>query len=129
MLIMVGEGGGIVAGKTRIAILRLVFVARIFAQRAVQPIDGEKRKAVSLNKLPHFFHIHAAREQFGAFGCVDAIEAAVHRWRACNTHMHFGSARFAHHLNDLERGRATHDGIVDQNDLFTRDQIAVCIML
>src|SRR3546814_13297174 len=72
---------------------------------------------------------HLRREQFGAFGRVDAIEAAMLRWRAGDAHMHFGRASIAHHLHDLQAGGAADDRIVDQYDAFDVDQRLVGIVL
>ena len=113
MLFMVGQGGWIITCEASVAILRLVWMARIFTKRPIQAIDGQEGEAVSLNKLPHFFDIHAAGKQLGTFGCVDAVKAAVHRWRASDAHMHLGGSSLAHHLHDLKRCCAAYDGIVD----------------
>ena len=43
--------------------------------------------------------------------------------------MHFGRAGVAHHLHDLARGGAAHDGIVDQHDALARDHGAVGVVL
>ena len=104
-------------------------MAQIFAKRTIQAVDGQERKAVGLNKLAHFFDIHAAGKQLGAFGRIDAVKTTVHGGRACNTHMYFSGACFAHHLNNFERRCATDDRIVDQNDAFTCHQVSVGIML
>src|SRR3546814_17860958 len=39
-----------------------------------------------------------------------------------------GGTGVAHHLHDLEAGRAAHDRIVDQHDALARDQRAVGIV-
>ena len=129
MLLMVGQGSGIIAREARIAILRCVRMARIFAKRAIQAVDGQKREAVGLNKLAHFFNIHAAGEQLGAFGRVDAVKTTVHSGRACNAHMHFGGTSLAHHLHDFQGRCTAHNGIIDKDDAFAGNQISVGIML
>ncbi len=43
--------------------------------------------------------------------------------------MYLGRAGVAHHLHDLEAGRAAHDRIVDQHDALARDQRAIGIVL
>jgi hypothetical protein len=43
--------------------------------------------------------------------------------------MHLPGAGFAHHLDDLGRGRAAHDGIVDQDDPLAFDIGAVGVVL
>ena len=113
MLFMVGQGGWIITCEACVAILRLICMTRFFTKRPIQAVNGEECEAVSLNKLPHFFYIHPAGEQLGTFGCVDAIKAAVHRWRASDAHMHLGGSSLAHHLHDLKRCCAAYDGIVD----------------
>ena len=113
MLFMVGQGGWIITCETSVAILRLVWMARIFTKRPIQAVDGQEGEAVSLNKLPHFFYIHAAGKQLGTLGCVDAVKATVYRRRASDAHMHLGGPSLAHHLHDLKRSCPTHDRIVD----------------
>ena len=76
---MVGQAGGIIAGKAGIAILRGVVGALCFAQRAVEAVDGDERQAVGVDEICHLADGHLRREQLGAFGGVDAIEAAVLR--------------------------------------------------
>ena len=77
----------------------------------------------------HLGDVHLRGEQLGALGRVDAVEAAVPGRRAGDPHMDLAGAGLAHHLHDLEAGRAADDRIVDQDDALALDQRAVGIVL
>ena len=43
--------------------------------------------------------------------------------------MDFGRTGIAHHLDNLEAGRATHDRVVDENNALAFDQRAIGVVL
>ena len=68
-------------------------------------------------------------EQLRLLRRVDAVEAGVHGRRAGDAHVHLGRAGLAHHLHDLQRGRAAHDRIVDEHDALAGEHVAVGVVL
>src|SRR5690606_18471705 len=82
-----------------------------------------------LNELAHGVDIHAAGQQLRSFRRIDAVVATMPGRRAGDAEMHFPGAGVAHHLDDLHRRRAAHDGIVDQHDALAFDQLAVRVVL
>ena len=67
--------------------------------------------------------------ELAALGRVDAIEARMHgRW-AGNAHMHFLGAGLAHHFDNLARGGAANDAVIDENNAFTFKLLAVGVVL
>src|SRR3546814_12252921 len=79
MLVEIGRRGRIGAREAGVAILRNIVVALRFAERAVEAVDGQESQAVGIDEIRHLADGHLRREQFGAFGRVDAIEAAMLR--------------------------------------------------
>ena len=109
--------------------MRRVITAVGFTQGAVQAVGGQERQAVDLDIVAHRGNVHLRRQQLRSFRRIDAIIAAVARWRRCDTHMHFLGAGLAQHLHDLQRGGAPHDRIIDEDDTLAGDHRAVGIVL
>ena len=114
--VLVGQAGRIVAGKAGVAILRADVGAAGLTQRLVHAVDADKGEAVGVHEILHPADVELVRKEFRPFGRIDAVEAAVLCRRAGDAHMDFGSPGIAHHLDDLEAGRAAHDAVIDQND-------------
>ena len=68
-------------------------------------------------------------EQLVLVGRVDAVKAGVGGGRGGDAHVHLAGADLLYHLDDLLRGRAAHDRIVDQDDPLALDQGAIGVVL
>ena len=80
-------------------------------------------------KLAHLLEIVIGGEQLVPLRRVDAVEAGMRRRRRGDAHVHLGRAGVAHHLDDLLRGGAAHDAVVDQHDALALDMRAVGVVL
>src|SRR5919197_5928607 len=114
-VVCVNRRDGIVAGKARVAEPRGQSIAPRFSHGAVQSIDRYKRKAVDADQLGHSLDIEASRQQLLALRRGDPIEARVRSRRARYSHMDGARSRPSDHLDDLDRGRASNNRIVDEN--------------
>src|SRR4051794_38566190 len=106
---------GIGAGKARGAESRGQTIAPGFSPGAVQSIDRYERKAVDADQFGHSLDIEASRQQLLALRRGDPIEARVSGRRARYSHMDGARPRPSDHLDDLDRGRASNNRIVDEN--------------
>ena len=69
------------------------------------------------------------RQQLFLLRRIDTIEAGIGGRRAGDAHMHLGRPGIAHHLDDLLRGGAAHDGIIHQHHALALDLHAVGVVL
>src|SRR6266446_4668259 len=125
----VGERDRVVAGKAGVAEMRRELVAAGLAHRPIQPVDRDEGEAVDPDELGHLLEVEAGGEELVARWRGDAVKAREASRRARNPHMHFACPGIAHHLDDLGRGRAAHDRIVDQDDPLAFEIGAVGVVL
>jgi hypothetical protein len=129
VVVVVGEFQRIVAGEAGVAVLRAGGVAGRAADGAVEAVHRDEGEAVAADRLRHFGLGHAGGHQVFAFRRVDAVEAGEHGGRRGNPHVDLGCSGVAHHIDDLLRGGAAHDGIVHQDDPLALDHFGVRAVL
>ena len=99
------------------------------AHGAVEAVDRHEGQRIDLDELRHAGDVVVRGQQLVALGRVDAVEAGIGGGRGGDAHMHLAGAGLAHHLDDLHRGGAAHDRIVDQDHALALDQGAVGVVL
>ena len=118
MLAVVGvdRRDGIVAGEARVAESAAPSVASRFAHRAIEPVDRYKGEAVDADQFRHPLDIEARGQELLALGRGDPVKARlvvggldIRMWTALRPGP-------SDHLDDLDRGRAAHDRVVDEDD-------------
>ena len=92
------------------------------------PTDRKASESAPMNS-PHLLEGVGGRQQLVAVRRIDPVIIRMRDRRRGDAEMHFGGAGIAHHLHDLGRRGAAHDGIVDQYDALAGHDRAVGIML
>jgi len=80
---------------------------------------------------PHLFEVMRRRKQAAAVRQIDAVIIGMNDRRRGEAEVDLPGAGVAHHANDLFRGGAAHQRIVDQDDalcLRSRARFALCFM-
>ena len=103
-------------------------VALGFAHGAIEAVERDEGQAVCADEFAHFFDGVFVCEELFTLWRVDAIEAAMRGRRAGNPHVDFLCACAAEHIDDFDRGRASHDGVIDQNHALAFDETAVGVV-
>src|SRR3990167_5353260 len=127
---LVVERDRIVAGEAGVAEGGLLGVAAAGqAHGAVEAVDRHEGQRIDADELRHAGDVVVRGQELVALGRIDAVEARMGgRW-CCDAHVYFAGAGLLHHLDDLLRGRAAHDRIVDQDHALAFDQRAVGVVL
>ena len=132
------------AGRERVLLLALLFLdldgidpretgraGRLLraAERAQHSLHREIAEAVGLDVALDLLDGLVGRDQLAARGRVDAVVAGVHGRRRGDAHVHLARAGLPQHADDLARGRAAHDRVVDQHDALALDDLAHRVQL
>src|SRR5215213_2110493 len=88
------------------------------------PLHREVAERVGLDEAAHLLDRHARRDELLLVRRVHAVVAGAHRRRATDADVHRARPRLAHEPHDLLRGRAAHDGVVNQDDAATLYEVA-----
>src|SRR5262249_45336889 len=99
------------------------------AERREHPLDREVAQAVRLDEPLDLLDRLVGRDQLAARRRVDAVVAGVHRRRRGDAHVHLAGPGVAQHPDDLARGRAADDRVVDQDDPLALHDLADRIQL
>src|SRR5580704_6753944 len=126
---LVVERDRVVAGEAGVAEGRLVGITAGLAHGAVESVDRHEGQRIDLDELRHAGDVVVRGQELVALGRVDAVETRIGRGRRGDAHMHLASAGLAHHLDDLHRGGAAHDRIINQDHALAVDQAAVGVVL
>ena len=102
---------------------------RFLAHGAVDAVDREEGQGIRADELTHAFEVVGGGQQLILLGRVDAVIVRMGDRRRGDAEMHLAGAGVAHHLHDLHRRGAAHDGVVDQHDALAGDHGAVGAVL
>ena len=109
--------------------MRAQVIALRLARCPIKSVDRDKGQTVRPDVLAHLLHGHRVRKKLLPVRRIDAIKAGIGGRRTRDAEMHFGGSGVAHHLHDLFRRGAPHDGIVDENDALALDHRTIGIVL
>ena len=82
--------------------------------RGDQVLEILIHEPVRTDQPRHFFHRAAARHELARRRHVDAVDVGEAHRRCGGSEVHLGGARLAGELDDLRRGGAAHDRVIDQ---------------
>src|ERR1700676_1343047 len=89
----------------------------------------EMRDIIGADNIAHFLEIMGCGQQSATVRQVDAVIVGMEDRRRSETEVDLAGAGVAHHADDLFRGGAAHQRIVDQDDPLAFDRGAVGRML
>src|SRR5450759_3815352 len=122
--VLLGHGDGVVAVEAGAAEL-----APRQAGAGLQTVEREVVEAGGADMVAHLIDRLVGGDELGARGHVDAVVAGILDRRRADAQVHLFGAGAEQHVDQLARGVAAHDGVVDDHQAFAADHGAQRIEL